>query len=410
MTKPSTGHNIIGMDGLRGIAAVTVVMVHATHILAPGVQYSTATSAILALASQGLTLFFALSGFLLFRPFALAIIGSRPFPNIKRFFGNRALRIYPAYIVILLAVGLVMGAAYVSAMGPSDGLIQESERVGRLTNPLLLALNATMLGSLFPPAMQTGLSVSWTLTVELIFYVAMPLLALGALVLSRRTRRSVAAAFLPAVVVLVLGLLGKVALTATLESKSVAESTLLQWGDNWTAVFARSFLVHSDLFAFGMVAAVIVALCQTERVSLRWIQKARWIGLLAGSIILIGTNDTAFANTGWAGAFAAVILFVAAPTLRGSASPLAHVLQMLPFRFVGVVSYSLYLWHLPVIWTLYKTELRFGLTELGFWLNLVLVLAIGLALSTLTYEFIEKQALRLKKTTVISNPAVTVAR
>ena len=60
---------------------------------------------------SGLTLFFALSGFLLYRPFAAAIVRAERPPYVRAYLTNRALRILPAYIAILILVGLIFGAA-----------------------------------------------------------------------------------------------------------------------------------------------------------------------------------------------------------------------------------------------------------------------------------------------------------
>ena len=84
-----------------------------------------------------MTFFFALSGFLLFRPFAAAILARGAMPSVTGYARNRLLRIYPAYFVILLLVSLVFGAAY--TVGAPD--LAGDASVGYLSDPAALGLN-----------------------------------------------------------------------------------------------------------------------------------------------------------------------------------------------------------------------------------------------------------------------------
>ena len=61
--------------------------------------------------NMGVTVFFVISGFLLYRPFVAAGLEARPAPRPLRFYRRRLLRIVPAYWVALTIVGLVPGLA-----------------------------------------------------------------------------------------------------------------------------------------------------------------------------------------------------------------------------------------------------------------------------------------------------------
>jgi peptidoglycan/LPS O-acetylase OafA/YrhL len=86
---------------------------------------------------------------------------------------------------------------------------------------------------------------------------------------------------------------------------------------------------------------------------------------------------------------------------RGRSRPLRVVslLEARPFVAVGVASYSLYLWHDPLIWWLRNH----GMTLSGGWgdllINLTIVAAVAGALSALTYRYVEAPALRRKRST-----------
>src|SRR4051794_14188475 len=133
---PSWGRRLVGIEGLRGFAALSVLVHHVTIRLADSDRIGWFAQ-VGDWLTHGLTLFFVLSGFLLFRPFAASIVESRPLPSIKKYARNRFLRIYPAYLVIVLLVGLVFGAAYTE--GPPQG---GSVDIGYLTDPVTLLADA----------------------------------------------------------------------------------------------------------------------------------------------------------------------------------------------------------------------------------------------------------------------------
>ncbi|KQR96269.1 hypothetical protein ASG12_18950 [Williamsia sp. Leaf354] len=386
---PSWGSRLVGMEGLRGLAATTVLIQHVSVNLAGSVDKGAADPPI-ALMDQGLTLFFTLSGFLLYRSFAAAIVTGRRFPVIGGYFRNRAVRIFPVYIVILLVASLVVGSAFRRAILPGDGPEGVPDTVGYLTDPVKLLSNLFMVQTLFPSTMRTGLGVSWSLTVELIFYLVLPVLAWVAFRLRRSRRGAALLALAPAVVLLLLGLLGKAVLAKVSNPTSFADWFYLEWGGSWTAVLARSFFVHADLFAFGMLAAVIAALFAADVLPPHLVTPARWTALLTGAVAAWLAHGTVLQNTGFAVLFGAVVLFVALPA--GAPGVAARVLDWLPFRFVGEVSYSVYLWHMPVIWTLARHHWAFPATLPGFYANVVLVFVVTLLLSSATYLLIEKPA------------------
>jgi len=86
----------VGIEGLRARAAIAIITLHTW-------AYSSGSfgqlNQLFADLDQGLTLFFALSGFLLYRPFAAALLDRRAMPGSRAYLRNRALRIIPAYLV-----------------------------------------------------------------------------------------------------------------------------------------------------------------------------------------------------------------------------------------------------------------------------------------------------------------------
>lgn len=386
----------MGIEGLRGIAAVTVLVGHVQAHLAADVALSHPVSRLLSLALNGLTLFFTLSGFLLYRPFAAAIVAGTRTPALGTYAVNRALRIYPVYIVILLLVSLLLGVAYTSSVARGQSVEGAEQNVGFLTDPGRLLLNLTMLQTLLPDTLKTGIGPSWSLTVELVFYVVMPGLALVAFAVARRWRSTaarVAAALVPALLLLGMGIIGSRIQESYADGQPTQDAFYLEWGANWHAVLARSFLVHADLFAFGMVAAVALVLVERGLVPRLAVQGLR---VTAVGAVLVGVycaDRMPLKDTWWAFACGALLLLVTLPTARGHHSWLSRGLELLPLRFTGLISYSMYLWHVPVIWLLERSDLVLGQSTAGLAGNVVIVLVVTMVLSTMTYFGVERPSM-----------------
>src|SRR5215211_1360916 len=109
---PSFGARLTGIEGLRAIAAFSILVSHVWLYTSPGGGQATlgVLDLVLPDLSLGVTLFFALSGFLLYRPFAASVVRAQPMPRVSEYLRNRALRILPAYWVILLLVAVVLDA------------------------------------------------------------------------------------------------------------------------------------------------------------------------------------------------------------------------------------------------------------------------------------------------------------
>ena len=127
-----------GIEGLRAIAAGTILVIHCWRFDGQvGVGSTEPAATVLENLSLGVVLFFALSGFLLYRPFAAAIARAEELPRVGRYLHNRALRILPAYWVILLVTSLVLVSAN---LRDGDGHLL----IGALDDPLELLASALL--------------------------------------------------------------------------------------------------------------------------------------------------------------------------------------------------------------------------------------------------------------------------
>lgn len=134
----------------------------------------------------GVTLFFSLSGFLLYRPFAAAIARDGTRPDIVRCLRNRALRILPAYWVILLVTALVLQTALLR--DASGDLVP-----GALTDPVELLKTALPVQNHQPETFAIAIGPAWSLAVELVCYLVLPVLVLAVARVARGVRGAVGA-------------------------------------------------------------------------------------------------------------------------------------------------------------------------------------------------------------------------
>lgn len=390
----SASRRLRGIEGLRAVAAVAVV-VHHTWILDGGARIGEAAGAgaIFLNLALGVTLFFALSGFLLYRPFAAAIARGTSLPDVRGYLRNRGLRILPAYWVILLVTALLLQTA---ATRDAQGEIS----FGALTDPLELLKALLLIQNYDPGSVVIGVGPAWSLAVEVVFYLLLPLLVLAVARFARgpgpRTRR-VGLLLLPPLLLLVVGLTGKLVAGVVLPA-SPAEG----YSSDWHSVVERSFWAQADLFSFGMAAAVLHTEVVDGRLRLPRGWRTAALALAAAiaipSAISLDSGQLSYLPQNTAvGLAAALVLAVATfPGDSDRAPWLQRALELRVMVVVGLVSYSVFLWNDPVLrWLADHGVMREGWLGLG-WNLAVAALVIG-ALSVLTYRLVELPALRRKR-------------
>lgn len=343
--SPSRPRRIAGLDGLRGVAALGVVILHVWIYTSDGDPLSNVSDALLQGLRLGVPLFFVLSGLLLYLPWARAARGERPQPDLKAYALRRAGRILPAYYLALAGAAVVSLLVQVKAM-PSPG---EAAAI------------VAMAQNWFPSAAEKLNPPAWTLAVEASFYVCLPLMGLAVMKWLRSWKRQLAGCASLVAFSLVVNLL-------------VTRFGVEQWH--------RTFPATLYSFAFGMAVAVLLAHGLRARPLAR-------LGLVATGTTLVVLD--AFAHEPlrlpgyltWADAPAAagfaLIVFAVASADR---SPL---LSARPVSWIGERSYGLYLWHAPVLFMAYGTGLLPSSTALAT----VLVAGVALSLAALSWRYVE---------------------
>jgi peptidoglycan/LPS O-acetylase OafA/YrhL len=388
------------MNGLRGVAALAILTTHVWDYGTPDPSHRAGDAGridvgvlhpVFAVLGLAVALFFTLSGFLLYRRFSAAIIGVSKRPSVREYARARIFRIVPAYWAILGVVGFAFGAVLVPTSN-GDRVLGDFA-----SHPRAAAANYAFVQNYAPGTNITGIGSTWTLLNEAIFYLVLPLLSLPLIRLAGRAgarRIRPALAFAAPLTLLLIGLACK--------RYGQTHLGLLPdggWNADWPSVFQRSFLYQADLFAAGMSAAALSVLLEHGRLHVS--RRLRTLALIASAGIFLvipvlgrhGIYPSVLVSTTVSISFG--LLLVALVT-TGPRSRLASVMQWRPLASVGLISYSLFLWHEPVVRWLNAQGLTHS-GRLGLALNILIVAGISLSLATVSYLLVERPFMALRK-------------
>jgi peptidoglycan/LPS O-acetylase OafA/YrhL len=382
------------IDGLRAVAAWSIVVFHVWVFTSPSVlQWNLGPlTAFVSPLQSGVTLFFVLSGFLLYRPIAAALLDRKRAPDTFAYARNRALRILPAYWVILALTAFVLRSA-------SLGMSGRGVLGGALTDTKTFVLDVLLLQTYAPHAIWTGILPAWSLTIEVAFYLVLPLLGLTVMRFAAHSSRSVAAAAGPVLAMLMLGAAGKIAVSVL--GGGTGRST-----SGWGGVLDRSFLTHADLFGFGMVAALLL-LCWERGLGNRFkvvvgptlSRPLAYVGL--PTIFLGYYLLPTYLYDATVACLVAIVLLRLLVVHEGEERSATRGRSFLAHRWTiaaGRRSYSVFLWNYPLLTFLSAHHLfASGHGAAAFAANCVIAVPPVAGLSALTYRFVEVPALKLKR-------------
>lgn len=327
---------IASLTGLRAVAALLVIGTHAAF--ATGKLSHGYVGLLYARMEIGVPIFFVLSGFLLFRPWVhCAFAGWAP-PSLGRYARRRVSRVMPAYLAtVLLAYGVF--SLYSSGPNPAQswaGLIRH------------LTLTQIYTNNYFLTYLHPGLSQTWSLAVEVAFYVALPLMAWALLVMLCRGR------WRP--VRLLVGL-------AAMGAVGPVWLIMLQ-GTDWLPNSAGMWLPgHLAWFAGGMALAVLHVMGVNCRA--RMAIPLALLGYLVVSTPIAGT--VAMGPVRWWEPLTKNLLYgsiatlVVASLVLGGGGWLNRLLSRRPIVWLGEISYEIFLLHVLVMALLTGVVLKWPL-------------------------------------------------
>jgi peptidoglycan/LPS O-acetylase OafA/YrhL len=363
-----------GLDGLRAIAVMAVLLYHADLTWIPG-------------GFLGVEVFFVISGYLI-TALLLAEWHQKGTINLKDFWLRRARRLLPA-LYVLLVVTLTFAVVFLP--GEVAGLRADViAAVGYVTNWFLIFGQESYFESVGRPSVLQHL---WSLAVEEQFYVIWPIvmavgLGLGATRLRRRRVLSVA----------LVGAAASTVAMALMYTPGVDPSRIY-FGTDTRATGLLCGAALAFLWSPGDKYRPAEARHQRLRLPDRGRFRRRWgwtapLVLDVLSIAALGGLLWFFLHLGefepllYRGGFTLVGLTTAA-AIMAVVHPYAHVgsylLGSAPMRWLGVRSYGIYLWHWPVFMvTRPELDVPFGGLPL-----LALRLSITILLADLSYRFVE---------------------
>ncbi|MFC4910367.1 acyltransferase family protein [Actinomadura gamaensis] len=329
------------LDGVRAIAALMVLLFHVAASTGYLLRPPTMPLRLLSRGEIGVPIFFVLSGLLLYRPWAAAVLGVRRPPGAGRYLWRRVLRLMPAYwVVMAVALGLYS----------RDHLSDVPSLVGLATLAYGFDPHPWWTDHLGPK----GLGQMWSLSVEASYYVALPVLAFA---LDRWARRGRSVDVRARRLLYALG-----AMTVGSVGYAIA---VLQTSDPpyWGSMLPQ----YLGWFGAGMALAVVTVwanaapLGPAARFSLTVADSAVvcWAACALVYVIastpITGISRLNSAN-GWTTGFSVVlyglvaVLLVAPAALAPAGDPVVgRVLGNPVLAFLGRVSYGIFLWQFVVI-------------------------------------------------------------
>jgi peptidoglycan/LPS O-acetylase OafA/YrhL len=351
------------INGLRGIAILAVLFCHVVAGTMPR------TGPFLALAGidvplsplltngwTGVNLFFILSGFVLYLPYAAGERAMADWHDGFAFYRRRARRLLPLFYVAALAV-LALHAAH----GITAEYLDEAA--------WLLSLAFMLSARHFGPAFNIPL---WSIGVELLFSLIFP-----AIVLRARS----------------LGLPRWLAIAVALSLAARVVGYLAFPNADGASYQADNIACRLDEFVLGMMLARLHVEGRLPRRAGLFgaagigMIAAAWVGFdlaLHGvwpALARAALNDVLDAG------FAAVIVAALAPGSRVEAA-----LSLAPLQVLGMMCYSLYIWHWPVLMALAPD--RGAMSWPAFAAASAAFLALTLAIAAVTYRFVEFRHVR----------------
>ncbi len=374
--KTQTGQRNLALDSLRGFSTILIVVYHTSFVSGYTVAHANSSGAYIDRLNIGVAIFFVLSGFLIFRPFAHSLIHGSPLPKTRNYYLKRAARILPGYWLALFVLAGLDALTIVN----TSGFIR----------------NVFIVHSFTEHNVFTGIRQAWTLAIEMSFYVVVPAFAY---VFVRQARRRIASV---SVVTLLKAL-------SALFLGAYAFRLFIHQTDFWFLDTAHIWLPsHMDTLALGMGLAVLVEAPASAKTLSKlknfianhtsaFVVCSVFVWLISANInMAIGLNRTEF-HIDLLGHFLygiASVLLVA-PFCVDSQSLLVKAMSFRLFTWLGTISYGIYLWHMAFLGGNFAEKyMPYTENDGQVLLRFLVVLPASIAIASLSYYVLERPIMR----------------
>ena len=402
------------LDSVRAMAVAFVLFHHTwglggTPALSPKIPLTSIKVPLhfyLQGAGLGVDIFFVLSGFLLSLPWHRHAYGQASPVRLGSYFKRRLLRIGPPYYGVLFLVLALLTPTVVSWDLVANGPGLQRFIAHLLFMQQILPMSADgfrILGSL------------WTLTIEMIFYLALPLMVLP--FLRRRWLIATPVAVIGSVVYLwlarnSLGFVVDAAVHSMRRYALTGEGLRASW-------LANQFPSFLGDFALGIAAANLCVLARSPRrpAFMRVLEReltslaltVTGFGLVFFALYLNGSQRwarIAYYGDHLVTAIGTTMVIVGVTQASG---PTSRFVGFAPFRWLGIIGYSVFLWHMPVIYVVARYPFLAGMTARDQFLQLTYrVLLITIPLSIGYYHLVEKPFMRSRPASPAGQPTAEV--
>lgn len=371
-------------DGVRGIAAIAVVVVHSWLFAGQFNENPDLANRLVVRLDSMVAIFFLLSAFLLYRPMVAYRAGGPAAPRVRDFARRRFLRIYPAYWVALTCLAVFPGL-----VGVFSGSWWAFYSLTEYLNPV------TDTAACEGDGYRCGLLQSWTLTVEMTFYLILPLYAALTARLARgREPRS----WLRWELILVT-LLAALSLSLGLLPLDLREKS-------W---FTYTFAAHFDWLGLGLALAILSAVYGRRAEGLPRVLRVAadrpgscWLAAICLYLItVVAFKPVPFTVADFSGAEflgihllqcgIAVLLVLPVAFGNPNVGIPSRILGNRYLLWLGLISYGFYLWQVTI-----GIELGFGGGGGSFATVLIGTVALTIPIAAASYYLIEKPLMRWK--------------
>jgi peptidoglycan/LPS O-acetylase OafA/YrhL len=372
LNRAVSGRYLPALDGLRGVAILAVIAYH--------LRYSWASGGFL-----GVDLFFVLSGFLITSLLVEGRVGSGH-SNLRGFWGARARRLLPALLVMLAVLSIFVALE----PGTTDLPQLRGDALATIfyfSNWHLLAAHQsyfTQFEALSP------LQHTWSLAIEEQFYLVWPFVIAALFAWRRATNHTGKETWrVTGLWVTVTGTILSAAWMAYLAHEGAGINRMYYGTDT------RAF----DLLAGATAALLASARPQPEARTRRLLHAASPVSCVVLAVFFVlggdpGGDARTFMFEGGFFICAVAAAVLVSDVRQLEAGPVGRLLSFRPLRWVGKISYGLYIWHWPIIVEL--DSARTGLSGLDL---AALQVGVTFAISTVSFYLIERPIRDMRRLT-----------